>query len=256
MLQIRRLNMDSSWQIQWDETCFLLDPWLLASEIAGFSWFSEQWHKTKPLPLNQVGDYQAIVISQPFADHCHIETLQNLKPAAIYASPKILKGLRPKLIKYKDFVPLPRLKDQTVTQLHDIQIIRLLDKNPTVLFQGLVFKKKEELIVYFPHGFTPTKPQLEFLKKYTVKLLITSFSRFKLPFFLGGAVNKGKANAMELIEELQPLFIVPTHDEDKHAKGLVKKIAKLDYPDWKALQKEIGSHFLPLDQGYIFETIK
>ena len=53
-LCIRRLNMDTSWQLEWDGTNIIVDPWLTGSEIDGFSWFNEQWHTTPPLPMDQL----------------------------------------------------------------------------------------------------------------------------------------------------------------------------------------------------------
>ena len=44
MLSIKRLNLDSSWHIEYGKNSFVVDPWLIGSEIDGFKWLNEQWH--------------------------------------------------------------------------------------------------------------------------------------------------------------------------------------------------------------------
>ena len=42
MLSIKRLNLDSSWHIEYGSSRFVVDPWLIGSEIDGFKWLNEQ----------------------------------------------------------------------------------------------------------------------------------------------------------------------------------------------------------------------
>ncbi|MEM9329124.1 MAG: hypothetical protein AAGA85_25900, partial [Bacteroidota bacterium] len=93
MLRIRRLNMDTSWQLVWNDTSIILDPWLVGSEVDGFSWFNEQWHTTPPVPIDDLGSYDALVVSQSYSDHCDEETLDLLPASPIYGSPKAVKRL-------------------------------------------------------------------------------------------------------------------------------------------------------------------
>ena len=44
MIKIKRLNLDSSWYIKFNKLNFVLDPWLIGSEIDGFKWLNEQLH--------------------------------------------------------------------------------------------------------------------------------------------------------------------------------------------------------------------
>ena len=37
MVSVKRLNLDSSWHISFDSNKFIIDPWLLGSEIDGFN---------------------------------------------------------------------------------------------------------------------------------------------------------------------------------------------------------------------------
>ena len=57
--------------------------------------------------------------------------------------------------------------------------------------------------------------------------MISPFNYFKLPFYLGGTVSPGIEGLQNLTSKLKPQYIVSTLDEDKHAKGLVIKMAKV-----------------------------
>ena len=130
--------------------------------------------------------------------------------------------------------------DQGVLQLAYLNPGRMLDP----IYNGIVIRHKDEVVVYFPHGFTLSTNQMKALQAYKTLLLITSFSSFKLPVFLGGISNPGAANALSLVEALNPRKVVHTHDENKHAKGLVTKLAKVAYPDPLQLEASMGGRFV------------
>ena len=81
-------------------------------------------------------------------------------------------------------------------------------------------------------------------------LLISGVGSFRImaSFFLGGYVNPGKQNALELIKQLNPKKVVHTHDENKEAKGLVKQLAKVKFADYNKIGKELGEQFLFIDE--------
>ena len=76
MLSIKRLNLDSSWHIEYGKNSFVVDPWLIGSEIDGFKWLNEQWHIKEPVKISDLPEFQFLLISQNYEDHCHIETLK------------------------------------------------------------------------------------------------------------------------------------------------------------------------------------
>ena len=86
----------------------------------------------------------------------------------------------------------------------------------------LRFGRKEENSLYllFPHGFKHISPYLDIIRQYNVELLITSFSLFQLPFFLGGKVNPGPENAYQLVKDLNPKRVIK-HNMSKNMKQLV-----------------------------------
>lgn len=248
MLKIQRLNMDSSWKLVWNETSFLIDPWLINSQIDYFKWFSEQWHIVEPVKIEDLGHYDVVLVSQPYTDHCHIETLRNLAQKHIAATPSAA-GIIQKAFPDKTVLSLPKLEENKWFQFSNLEISYLKPaKLLAAQFYGLVIKNGNEVVVYCPHGFELTEVQISVLKQHEVRLLICNFSSFKLPFFLGGYVNPGKQNALDLIKELKPKKVVHTHDENKEAKGLVKQLAKVKFADYNEIGKELGEQFLFIDE--------
>ena len=244
MLTVQRLNMDTSWQVTWNDTGLLLDPWLIGSEIDGFSWFNEQWHATPPVAMEKISKYDGIVISQSYSDHLHKETILALKDVPILTTPSARKRISKELPGHECII-LPELTSGKWQSFGNTEIA-YLDPGRKIdpIYNGIVIKQGDHAIVYFPHGFTLTKNQLDILQTLRIRLLITSFSLFKLPAFLGGAVNPGKENALRLVEALNPEKIVHTHDENKHARGLVKRIAKVVYPDTEELKRTLAGRFV------------
>lgn len=238
--------MDSSWALQWAEDSLLIDPWLLGSGVDGYAWFNEQWHVTPPVAIASLEPYQSILISQSYPDHCHKQTLDALYTVPLIATPsaakKINKEMSGRTVRILPEITTGRWLDVGSIQLAYLDPGRMIDP----IFNGIVIRKDHEVVVYFPHGFSLNAKQLKVLQQYETIVLITSFATFKLPFFLGGAVNPGEENALQLVKALQPRKIVHTHDENKHAKGLVKKIAKVIYPDPVQLQASMGDRFVYL----------
>ena len=250
MIKVRRLNMDTSWQISWEQTSMILDPWLVGTEVDGFSWFNEQWHATPPLTISEPKPYDAIIVSQSYSDHCHPETIKQLDNRPILCTPTVTKKLSKQLPDAK-ITKLPDFMDGELLEFNDVNLA-YLDPGRKIdpIYYGIVMISADRAIVYAPHGFTITDHQLEKLAAYKVDLLITSFSLFKLPFLLGGAVNPGLKKAKELIAKLDPTKVVHTHDENKHAKGIVKMIANVKYYDAQTLQSKFKGKFVYLDEAY------
>lgn len=244
MVKLRRLNMDSSWAISWEGTSMLIDPWLLGSGVDGYSWFNEQWHVTPPVAIKSLDQYQSILISQSYPDHCHKQTLEALEAVPYIVTPSALKRIKREM-PGREVCILPELSSgnwllEGSLHLAYLDPGRMIDP----IFNGIIIRHDRQAIVYFPHGFTLQAKQLDILRQYDILVVMTSFASFKLPFFLGGAVNPGIENALALVNALNPRKVVHTHDENKHAKGLVKKIAKLNYPTPEQLQATMADRFV------------
>ncbi len=235
MLNIQRLNMDNTWWLNWGDTSLLLDPWLTGSEVDGFRWFNEQWHNTPSVPPGKVPGYDFVIVTQPYSDHCHTPTLRELnteKP--IWAVPAALKRIKNEMPVTKGY-NIPATTDVWA----DIGELRLARITPNrwidPIYHAIVIAKKEQAVVYAPHGFMLSPAQAASISHLNIKLLITTFTEFTLPFFLGGLINPGKEAAIKLMKQLNAEHMVNTHDEDKRAKGIVIKLAKRKYPDMALL---------------------
>ena len=253
MISLQRLNQDTSWKITIANQTLLLDPWLTGTEIDGFSWFNEQWHASPPVAIEALGTIDHIVISQPFSDHCHEETLALLSPEIpIAAVPAARKRLEKTFGQSRIFQTIPDYKNGfwNLGELRFAQFrtASLLDQVHNAL---LILSPNGENIFYAPHGFVPNAKQIAVLKQYPIQVLITTVSEYHLPFFLGGTVNLGLGVLQKLAQILNPRHIISTHDEQKYAKGLVPKIARTFYPSAAAVLEKQPNYVTVEDYGVV-----
>ena len=244
---IRRLNMDSSWHFEMPSGQFIMDPWLVGSEIDGFKWLNEQWHVVEPVAPKDLPNYDFIVITQSYEDHCHLETLSLLDPVKpILATQKAYKRLRSKFgDRQIHLIP----HDNSWLEWGGLKFTafrpaRLLDP---IYFALAIKDQRGEVSFYAPHGFTLSDTQMSKLQGQRVDLLITTFTDFRLPEILGGHVNPGIENAMLLHQQLNPLNVINTHDEPKKMKGLVARSAKVVYPDYESLVASPELNFIHIE---------
>ncbi len=226
MASIQRLNMDNSWMLTIGGKRILIDPWLVGEEIDFFSWFNTQWHKTKPIELDKIGNFDCVLITQKYPDHFHLETLKLLKPAHLLVPESIA-------IRVSKEFPMAivngmggKLKSFTLDNLRFdwLNTSRKIDP----IYDAVVVSTKSESVFIASHGFTISTTQLSQISSFPpFKLLICPFNLYKLPFFLGSVVSPGITSLENLVCQLNPSHFVATHDEDKHAKGLVTKLAKV-----------------------------
>ena len=222
-MNIQRLNMDNSWLLQFNQFKILVDPWLEGEEIDYFPWFNTQWHRTQPIAYDALPAYDVVLITQKYPDHFHQQTLLKLQPKKIIA-PKSIEANLKKLLPQAEIISFG--KQLTSIEIEDVKIewyatSRKIDP----IYDAFLISSKDEAIFLATHGYFFTNKNIEL--KTPIKLLISPFNSFKLPFYLGGTVSPGKEGLNHLNQALNPNFIISTHDEDKYAKGLVIKMAKV-----------------------------
>jgi hypothetical protein len=130
--------------------------------------------------------------------------------------------------------------------LPDSEIIGLDKKNPLTellgvkiqflntsrkidpIYDAYLLDSGQESVFLATHGFRPSAEQVEKISQASpCSLLVNPFNHYELPVFLGGIVSPGLEGVEQLCKLLQPQKVVATHDEDKNAKGLVSKFAKI-----------------------------
>jgi hypothetical protein len=244
MLTIQRLNMDNTWSVDVDGLRLLVDPWLVGAEIDFFAWFNKQWHRTAPADWQSVPAHDLVIITQKYPDHYHEETLRLLRPKRLIVPSSIerkVKALLPDaevLVLGKDNAT-HREKGVTIRWLHT-------DRSIDPIYEAVLVDGPEDSVLIAPHG-QPDHPGLP----DKVSLLISPFNHYRLPFFLGGTVAPGLDGLRRLAARVAPNHIVATHDEDKHAAGLVSRLARVTrigkadlkaYPDLHARCLEIEDY--------------
>jgi L-ascorbate metabolism protein UlaG (beta-lactamase superfamily) len=240
--------------VHWDDCSFVIDPWLIGSEIDYFSWFNEQWHTTPPILPSQLGRTDFILISQSYSDHCHKATLSELEgDLPILASPKAYNRLRKSFSK-KRLVKLPIMTKGGFLQWGSLRIASIdPGRKMDPVYYAHIIVQNDKAIFYSSHGFDLNEHQKEILSQFDIVLMLTSFSEIWLPKILGGKVNPGMDNAYQLIKTLKPKKVMNTHDEEKKSQGIVMKMATTKYPDLKHLEL-IGSEFIN-EQSYEYVEI-
>lgn len=221
-MQIQRLNMDNSWHIRIKGLSLLIDPWLEGEEVDFFPWFNTQWHRTKPIDYDAVPSYDVVLITQKYPDHFHKKTLLHLNPSYIIGPASIEKALR-KLLPSAKIISLD--KNHAVHTINGVRITWLPTRRKIdPIYDAYLIGAEEESVFLAPHGFEIKEGEEP---SAAVSLLICPFNHYQLPGLLGGTVAPGIEGIIHLASKLQPKQIIATHDEDKHARGLVSKLAKI-----------------------------
>lgn len=218
-MKLTKLNADSSWLIEAGDVRVLLDPWLKGPQTDFAPWFSRQWHTSECTLMEQLPPIDMVLVSHPFTDHCHKETMLLLpKETPVVASQAVAKVIN----SWKYFERVEILTPHKPFRLEGFSIThfpsrRFLD----LVHDGLLIEHIDGNIFYAPHGYRISEKD----KFPPVKLLIATNLTYHLPFFLGGDVNLGYKNAQLLVDSLLPEKITFTHNERKRAEGLVSKLS-------------------------------
>lgn len=229
MIEVQRLNMDNSLFLEIGGWKVVIDPWLEGTEVDYFSWFNTQWHRTAPLSYEQIPTFDTVLITQKYPDHFHAETLKKLNPKHIIAPKSLAKKLK-KILPNADLKLLDSTDNQVMVK--DVCVTFLpTQRKIDPIYDAFILDDGKESVFLATHGFTTNSASRRQLKKASpCQLLISPFNYYKLPVFLGGVVSPGLDGVKHLCDLLQPTKVIPTHDEDKHAKGLVTKFAKIIRP--------------------------
>jgi hypothetical protein len=215
-MKFRKLNDDCSWLWEINGIQLIVDPWFTPSQIDGHRLFSEQFHLTAQPEVASLPEFDYLFISNPFTDHCNKETLVQFDPLIpVIAKRSILK----KISSWKHFKQLIPLEDAPVS-IKEYKPAALLD----LVHSAYLFEGDSGRLLFAPHGAKVTSiPKAD--------VLISTTTRYHLPFWLGGTVNLGISQAEELYIQCGASLFLSTHDEKKRGKGLVEKLAVKEYTD-------------------------
>jgi L-ascorbate metabolism protein UlaG (beta-lactamase superfamily) len=216
-MRLQRANLDATWILTLGGRRLLIDPWLVGSEVDGHPLFSEQWHVHACMAPGDVGPIDAIVLSQPFDDHCHRATLERLPKVPILAVP----AADDRLTNW-GFASERRVRisdtDWGALQLHHLRPSALDPTHGALRLEGA-----DGSVLIAPHGLRASTPVAP------VDVLLVTHTTYALPFFLGGTVNLGDAAAQDLARRTGARRVIDTHSEPKRARGLVAALARPTY---------------------------
>ena len=263
-LEVKRLNADCSAVLTIDGVKVLVDPWLVGSEVDGSPLFNEAWHVNPVASVHEVNlmSVDLIVISLPFADHLHVETLALLDPelpivvnqegAAIlrkeplFATRKILK-----IPSYPEFLDV-KFENSRSLSFSSLAPHGILDyTHGGMIIRSQISKRRQEHLLWAPHGIRLgqdySHPYGEQLKSLKWVLVAVTMSTYKLPVILGGTVNLGLADGVKLVTLLRPRFVIDIHSEQKASRGLVSLVANPKYPTMEEKKSLLGEMYVPCE---------
>ena len=226
-LILQRLNMDTTWHCTLGSIKLLIDPWLVGTEVDYFGWFNTQWHRTPPTDCSDLPPFDAVLITQKYPDHCHPETLRALNPRTIVAPEHMIKRIQ-KLVPEATIVGI---KPGTGSLLHDDVHIHLLatPRRRDPIYDAVLLDDGHRSILIAPHGLSTTPEHAAIVQAASpIKVLLAPFDHYQLPGFLGGVIKPGLPGLQSLVDQFQPEVVIQTHDEDKHARGLVSQLAQIN----------------------------
>lgn len=210
----QRLNDDCSWLWELNGLKIIVDPWFTPSQIDGHRLFSEQFHQSSQPAVSTLPVADYLFVSNPFTDHCNKETLLQFDPSVpLIAKKSILKKIA-KWNHFKQLIPLQNAPFPII----EYKPGKLLD----LVHSAYFFDTVEGSVLFAPHGAKAGN-----LPKADV--LITTTTRYHLPFWLGGTVNLGIKQAEILFKQCEAKLFLSTHDEQKIGRGFVEKLAVKNY---------------------------
>ena len=226
-MQLQRLNMDNSWHYATRDQSILIDPWLEGVEVDYFPWFNTQWHRTPPLSYAQIPAFDAVLITQKYPDHFHEKTLRALQPTHLFAPKSIHKALHALLpnATIQSFGAEDTQLDWGHWSIHWMHTARRIDP----IYDAVLIDDGVRSLFIATHGFQLSHTDVARLNTVSpIHVLMSPFNRYRLPSLLGGLVSPGLDGLKTLVEQTNPAVVLRTHDEDKHHKGLVSKLATIE----------------------------
>ena len=231
---IQRLNGDCSAILTINRFKILLDPWLVNSEVDGSTLFNEAWHIEPVVNIEAVNemDIDVVCVSLPFADHCHEETLSVLNPnipilcnqdtATILRKRGFDDGNRVILVipQYPSF--FDPMFESSSTSFSYLAPHGLFDfTHGGIIIKTKISRRRQEHVLWAPHGIKldDNHPFRHQLMESQWSMIATTFSAYRLPLILGGTINLGLEEGIDLVKQLNPRVVIDIHSERKASRG-------------------------------------
>jgi len=283
---LHHLNADTSWLLQIPRPAFstpgrayfniLIDPWFKGPQADVASWFSQQTHaiasaiqsiaEVEELILrveNAIGSpfgiqeelgasaIDAIAISHEFTDHCHMETLLEVRPdVAVFASPEAAKLItswnhfdsvhetpvfagrgfdwhRTSIRPLPHWVGISRLQsDGDFVYYHSALLVSF--HSSEVAYEPVSGTRDSldpggpaECVIYTPHGIHPEAALPVLAASPALRPLALCHGMHDVRLSKAQQLNLGGHNGLAAQRILKSRYWVATHDEIKKGGGIV-----------------------------------
>ena len=103
-MKVKKADDYQSWFIEEGNEALLIDPWFDLSLVDGKGWFLQRKKEKKSyLTEDEIFQVKNIIITAPFEDHLHLNTLKEFSKANIWCSSQVKSILLKKNLKNQIF---------------------------------------------------------------------------------------------------------------------------------------------------------
>ena len=232
-MKITKADNYQTWYLENDNNAILIDPWLTNTLQPEGSFFIQRRKiNSSCLSKVEIGKVNGIIITAPFEDHLHMESINMLTDIPIYTS-NIVKR---QLIKNKTQNRIHILSEQT-TNVNNLNIKALPTSYPyfSTTFSLLIKDDKENSVFHEGH-----RVNFKYLIKNNIKadVAILTAEESKLFGFIQLGMNyRNTIKAVNLLGSSQ-LFI--TGNNPDKTLGFIKKFLTTKSFDINDLSRQIN----------------
>ena len=231
-MKIIKADNYQTWYLEHNNNAILIDPWLTNTlQPEGSFFIQRKKNNSSCLSKVEIGKVNGIIITAPFEDHLHLESINMLADIPIYTSNIVKKQLIKNNIQNKIYI----LSEQT-TKVNDLNIKALPTSYPyyRTTFSLLIEDNKGNSVFHEGH-----RVNFKYLNENNIKaeIAILTAEETKLFGFIQLGMNyRNTLKAANILGSSQ-LFI--TGNNPEQTQGFIKNFLKTKSFNIDDLSKEI-----------------
>jgi len=232
-MKIIKADNYQTWYLEHNNNAILIDPWLTNTlQPEGSFFIQRKKNNSSCLSKVEIDKVNGIIITAPFEDHLHLESINMLADIPIYTSKIVKKQLIKNYIQNRIYI----LSEQT-TKVNDLNIKALPTSYPyyKTTFSLLIEDSKGNSIFHEGH-----RVNFKYLNKNNIKaeIAILTAEETKLFGFIQLGMNyRNTLKAANILGSSQ-LFI--TGNNPEQTQGFIKNFLKTKSFNIDDLSKEIN----------------
>tara|TARA_B100000700_G_scaffold55620_1_gene59882 strand:- start:453 stop:1184 length:732 start_codon:yes stop_codon:yes gene_type:complete len=232
-MKIIKADNYQTWYLEHNNNAILIDPWLTNTlQPEGSFFIQRKKNNSSCLSKVEIGKVNGIIITAPFEDHLHLESINMLADIPIYTSNIVKKQLIKNNIQNKIYI----LSEQT-TKVNDLNIKALPTSYPyyRTTFSLLIEDNKGNSVFHEGH-----RVNFKYLNENNIKaeIAILTAEETKLFGFIQLGMNyRNTLKAANILGSSQ-LFI--TGNNPEQTQGFIKNFLKTKSLNIDDLSKEIN----------------